>query len=426
MSGTLLIKNGHVLCPASGRDDTDPLLIIDGVIADPDSKPPSGCPELDAQGALVVPGLVDIHVHLREPGRPDKETIASGTEAALRGGFTTVVAMPNTHPPVDSASTLAWCRQRAAQTARCKVYFTGCLTVGSAGQALTPAAALKRAGAVALTDDGNCVQSADVMRQAVIYAKMVGLPVLDHCQDYSLTDNAIMNEGNVSARLGLPGWPRLAEEIMIARDVLISESTGHPIHCQHVTTAGGADILRQARSRGISITGEITPHHIALCDEVLSTFDANFKVNPPLRTRADIEALVRAFDEGVIDIIATDHAPHCEFEKERELSLAPFGVIGLETCVGVVMTELYHRHGVSLQKIIAALTCNPARLLSLRAGELTPGAPGDVTIIDPNRPWRVDATKFASKARNTPWHGQQLRGCVLATILEGKLVWQLK
>ena len=423
MNGTLLIKNGRVLCPASGRDDSDAVLIVDGVIAESDDRPPPGCPEFDAAGALVVPGLVDIHVHLREPGRPDKETIATGTEAALRGGFTTVVAMPNTNPPVDSASTLAWCRQRAAQTARCKVHFAGCLTVGMSGEALTPAAALKRAGAVALTDDGNCVQSAEVMRRAVQYARMLGLPVLDHCQDYSLTHNSIMNEGEVSVRLGLPGWPRLAEEIIISRNVLLSEAIGHAIHCQHVTTAGGADIIRQARRRGVPLTGEITPHHIALSDEMLSRFDANFKMNPPLRTRADIEALVRAFDEGTIDIIATDHAPHCDFEKERELSAAPFGIIGLETCVGVVFNELFHRHGIELKKIIAALTCNPARLLGLPAGTLAAGAPGDVAIIGPDRVWRVDATKFASKARNTPWHGAELRGRVVATVLDGRVVW---
>lgn len=421
----LRIINGRVLCPATGRDDTDPLLILDGRIAAPGDTAPPGCPELDARGALVVPGLVDIHVHLREPGRADKETIATGTQAALQGGFTTIVAMPNTTPPVDSAATLAWCRQRAAETARCRVHFTGCLTQGMAGEALAPAAALKKAGAIALTDDGNCIQSADVMRRALEYARMVGLPVMDHCQDYSLTRDAIMNEGRVSVRLGLPGWPAIAEELIIARNALLSELTGHPVHCQHVTTAGGARIIREARARGVALTGEITPHHIALTDEALASFDANFKMNPPLRTAADVEALIAALDDGTITIIATDHAPHCDFEKERELSAAPFGIIGLETALGVVLTELHHKRGLDLKKILAALTLHPARLLGLDAGTLAPGAPGDVTLIQPGLRWTVDKHTFASKSRNTPWHGATLTGRATATILGGRIAWSL-
>ncbi len=422
----LRIINGRTLCPATGRDDTDPLLILDGLIAPPDATPPGGCPVLDARGALIVPGLVDIHVHLREPGRPDKETIATGTQAALQGGFTTIVAMPNTNPPIDSVATLAWCQQRALQTARCRVYFTACLTQGMEGQALAPAAALRKAGAVALTDDGRCVQSAELMRRAMQYARMVGLPVLDHCQDESLTREALINEGKVSARLGLPGWPALGEELIIARNALLSEHTGHPIHCQHVSTAGGARLIREARARGIPITGEITPHHISLTDEALSTFDSNFKMNPPLRTAADVSALLAAFDDGTLHIIATDHAPHCEFEKQRELSAAPFGILGLETALGVILTELHHKHGFPLAKIISAMTHHPARLLGLDAGTLAPGAPGDVTLIQPNLPWIVDKHHFASKSRNTPWHGVTLTGRATATILGGRIAWQLE
>ncbi len=352
--------------PANGGDSVRDVVASSGKIIDPAGVPHSPTDEvIDATGMVVVPGLIDAHVHLREPGRSDKEDFASGSRAAARGGFTSVIAMPNTSPPADSASAIAWMRQRADERSCVNVYFTGCISQGQKGELLTPMASLKSAGVVAVTDDGQCIQNAELMRRAFEYAGMIGLPILDHCQDANLSAGGAMNEGYWSTMLGLPGWPAIAEELIISRDALLAEFTSHHVHCQHVTTAGGVRIIREAKERGVRISGEATPHHLTLTDAAVQDFDTNFKMNPPLRTARDIEALVEGLDDGTIEILATDHAPHCSYEKEVEFEAAPFGVVGLETAVGVLLQALHHHRKLPLSKIVRKLTVNPAKLFGL-------------------------------------------------------------
>lgn len=426
-SGVLRVRGGLVIDPANGVEGVRDVVAVGGRIVDAEGIALAATDEvIDARGLVVAPGLIDAHVHLREPGRPDKEDIASGTRAAARGGFTSVLAMPNTSPPADSASSIAWMRQRADERAVVNVFFTGCISQGQKGELLAPLASLKRAGVVAVTDDGQCVQNAELMRRAFEYAGMIGLPILDHCQDFNLSAGGAMNEGYWSTLLGLPGWPAIAEEMMISRDALLAEFTGHHVHCQHVTTAGGVRIIREAKQRGVRISGEATPHHLTLTDAAAQDFDTNFKMNPPLRTARDIEALVEGLEDGTIEILATDHAPHCSYEKEVEFEAAPFGIVGLETAVGVLFQALHHHHKLPLAKIIRKLTVNPAKLLGLAdKGHLGAGADADITVIDPGMDWVVDRASFASKSRNTPWHGAHLKGRAVKTIVGGRVVWDL-
>ncbi len=425
--GVLRVRGGRVIDPANGIEAVRDVVAVDGKIVDGAELAHAPNDQvIDARGLLVVPGLIDAHVHLREPGRPDKEDIASGTRAAARGGFTSVVAMPNTSPPADSASAIAWMRQRAEERAVVNVFLTGCISQGQKGELLAPMASLKRAGVVAVTDDGQCVQNAELMRRAFEYAAMIGLPILDHCQDFNLSAGGAMNEGYWSTLLGLPGWPAIAEEIMISRDALLAEFTGHHVHCQHVTTAGGVRIIREAKQRGVRISGEATPHHLALTDAAIQDFDANFKMNPPLRTARDIEALVEGLEDGTLEILATDHAPHCSYEKEVEFEAAPFGIVGLETAVGVWLQTLHHHHKLPLPKIVRKLAINPAKMLGLAdKGHLGPGADADITLIDPDMEWVVDRARFASKSHNTPWHGAHLKGRAVTTVVGGRVVWDL-
>ena len=424
MSRSLTIRGGRVIDPATGRDEVGDIFIADGKFA---PAPAPGAAELDARGLVVCPGLIDMHVHLREPGQGAKETIATGTRAAAAGGFTSVVAMPNTNPVADHPGIIAWMEERAAEAGVVNVFPTGAITVGSSGEQLAPIGAMAAAGIVAVTDDGHCVQSHEVMRRAAEYAGMFGLPVLDHCQDASLAGaEAVMHEGFWSTSLGMPGWPRMAEEIIVARDAMLSEATGTKIHCQHLSSAGSVRLLREAKARGIALSGEVCPHHIALTDEALRGYDTNAKMNPPLREHGDIEALLGGIADGTIGILATDHAPHAVYEKEVEFAAAPFGIVGLETAVGIFCEILLHRHHVvDLPRLVAMLTVNPARLLALDRGTLAPGAPGDVTLLDPDRPWVVDKDKFASKGRNTPFHGWELRGRAVRTIVGGSTVWEI-
>jgi dihydroorotase len=376
---------------------------------------------------VVTPGLIDIHVHFREPGQSHKETIASGSRCAAAGGFTTVVCMPNTSPVADSPATIAWIQERAASTAIVNVYCTGAITRGLAGEEMAPIGALANAGVVALTDDGRCVQNHGVMRRAVEYARQFGLPVMDHCQEATLSADGVMNEGEWSTRLGLPGWPALAEDLIVARNILLAEETTHPIHCQHISSARSIRLLRDARRRGVPITAEVCPHHISLTDEGLKTFDTNFKVNPPLRTPADIDEIIAGIADGTITILASDHAPHAPYEKEVELDRAPFGMLGLETELPVFLEILLHqRKAVTLPRIIEMLTINPANLLRLDRGTLSTGAVADITIIDPDHAWTYDKNDSPSLSRNSPFHGFPLRGRALTTIVGGKLVWDLE
>ena len=424
MIPSLHIKGGRVIDPSRGIDEVRDLFTERGIIVE---KKPANVETVDATGKVVTPGLIDIHVHFREPGQSHKETIATGSRAAAAGGFTTVVCMPNTSPAADSTATIAWIQERAASTACVNVFCTGAITRGIAGEELAPIGALAAAGVVALTDDGHCIQNHGVMRRAVEYARQFGLPIMDHCQEATLSSDGVMNEGEWSTRLGLPGWPSLAEDLIVARNILLAEETGHPIHCQHISSARSVRLLREARKRGVPITAEACPHHIALTDEGLKTFDSNFKVNPPLRTAADIDEIIAGIADGTITILASDHAPHATYEKEVELDRAPFGMLGLDTELSLFLEILLHqRKAVTLPRIISMLTENPAKLLGLDRGTLAPGVPADITILDPDHSWTYDRNESPSLSRNTPFHGFQLRGRALRTIVGGKTVWDLE
>jgi dihydroorotase len=423
---TLCIARGRIVDPANKRDEVADLWIADGVISKrPDSdKQASEAEVIDASGLVVAPGLIDIHVHLREPGQTNKETIATGSQAAAAGGFTSVVCMPNTNPVADNAGTITLIREKALATASVNVFTTGAITKGIAGEELAPYGSMIGAGIVAITDDGHCVQNHEVMRRALEYARMFELPVLDHCQDYCLVGNGVMHEGEWSLRLGLPGWPRVGEEVIVARNILLSELCDSPIHCQHISSGGSVRLLRDAKARGVRISGEVCPHHIALTDKFLQTFDSNYKMNPPLRTERDIEALLEGLADGTLEILCSDHAPHAFYEKEVELDQAPFGITGLETEFGIFCDILVHKRKVmGLDRLIELFTANPARLLTLNRGTLSIGVPADVTLIDPELPWTFDREKSLSLSRNTPFHRMELKGCAVRTIVGGKTVW---
>ena len=427
MSATI-IRNGRVIDPANKRDEIDDVLIVDGKIA-PSSEvrsPQSEIEEIDAANLIVAPGLIDIHVHLREPGFAHQETIGSGARAAAAGGFTTIVCMPNTSPPADNPSTIAWIKDRAVETACVNVLPTGAISKSLAGEELAPIGSLAQAGVVAITDDGHCVQNNAVMRRAVEYARMVNLPVLDHCQDYDLVGNGVINEGYWSTLLGLPGWPAAGEEAIVMRNILLAELCDHHIHCQHVSSAGSVRLIREARARGVKISGEVCPHHIALTDEAVQSFDTNYKMNPPLRSQADVDALLTGISDGTLSILASDHAPHADFEKEVEFDAAPFGIVGLETELGLFLDLLVHKHGkIAIMRLIEMYAVEPAKLLKIDAGTLSVGATGDVTLIDPQLEWTVCAGEFQSASHNTPFDGWKLKGRAVRTIVGGKTVWQL-
>jgi dihydroorotase len=422
----LKLQGGRIIDPASRRDSVGDLYLAEGKIVTAEGYPPeTPWHTINVQGKIVAPGLIDIHVHLREPGGSAKETVATGTRAAAAGGFTTVVAMPNTKPAADNPSTIAWMQQRAAEQAVVRVFTTGCLSQNMEGELMAPLGSLKNAGVVALTDDGNCIQNNELMRRALEYAKMLDLPVLDHCQDYALSAGGVVNEGYWSTVLGLPGWPAIAEEMMIARNALLCEMTGATVHCQHVTSVGGVRLLREAKQRGLHFSGEATPHHLLLTDACVQGYNTNYKMNPPLRTEYDRQALLAAVAEGTIEILASDHAPHCDYEKEVEFEQAPFGIIGLETQLGVLIKALVEPKVLDWPTLLTRLTSNPAKLLKLPYGTLTQGAAADVTVIDPDLEWVVEARHFASKSRNTPFDKMPLRGRAILTIVAGQIVWQL-
>ena len=420
------IKNGRVIDPANKRDAVADLAIVDGKIAQKSEVRGQTTEEIDAKGLIVAPGLIDIHVHLREPGFGHKETIASGARAAAAGGFTTIVCMPNTSPTADSPATIAWIKDRAAEAACVNVLPTGAISKNIEGEELALIGSLGRAGVVATTDDGHCIQNHELMRRAVEYARMVGLPVLDHCQDYNLVGNGVVNEGYWSTLLGLPGWPAAGEEAIVMRNILLAELCDHHIHCQHISAAGSVHLIREARKRRLKISGEVCPHHIALTDEAIQNFDTNYKVNPPLRSKADVDAILEGIADGTLSILCSDHAPHAEFEKEVEFDQAPFGIVGLETELGLFIDLLVHKHRkIDITRLIEMYTVEPARLLMLEAGTLSVGAPADVTFVDPNLEWMVRIDQFQSASRNSPFDGWKLKGRAVRTIVGGKTVWKL-
>lgn len=424
MSDILWITGGRVIDPANKRDEGADIYAVDGVLVDSlTDAQQAEATKIDASGLVVAPGLVDIHVHFRDPGQTHKEDIRSGSEAAAAGGFTTVVCMPNTSPVCDNAGTIQRIMDKVDREAVVRVHPTGCLTIGMNGEQLAPTGQLLSAGIVAVTDDGKCVQSNEIMRRAVEYANMFGLPIMDHCQDASLTEDAVMNEGEWSLKLGLRGWPKAAEDIIVARNVILSRLTGAHIHMQHVSSAASVDILRAAKKRGIRVTGEASPHHIEFTDAHLKDYDTVFKMNPPLRTAEDRAALIEGLCDGTLDCIATDHAPHTETEKDREFDYAPFGIIGLENSLASSLGTLYHSGTMSLSDVIALMTHKGAELCKLEAGTLSTGANADICLFDPDEEWVVDPDKFFSKSRNCPWNGKTLKGKVKATIVGGKQVF---
>jgi dihydroorotase len=419
-----VIRNGRIIDPANHRDEVAELFIVDGKIAaktnDPDAE------VIDASGLVVAPGLIDLHVHLREPGFGWKETIESGARAAAAGGFTTIVCMPNTSPVADSPGTIAWITERADDVACVNVLPAGAISKGLMGEELAPIGSLKQAGVVAITDDGRCTQNNELMRRGVEYARMVGVPVLDHCQDYNLVGNGVVHEGYWSTLLGLPGWPSAGEEAIVMRNVLLAELCDHRVHCQHISAAGSVRILREAQARGVKISGEVCPHHIALTDDAVQNFDTNCKMNPPLRAKEDVAALLEGIADGTISILCSDHAPHAQFEKEVEFDAAPFGIVGLETELGLFLDLLVHKtKTIELTRLIEMFTVNPARLLQIEAGTLSAGRAADITLINPEREWTVDTGAFQSMSRNTPFDGWKLKGRAVRTIVGGKTVWKL-
>ncbi len=428
LGSATIIRNGRVIDPANKRDEIADLFIADGRITEKSEvrSQKSEIKEIDAKGLIVAPGLIDMHVHLREPGFSHKETIESGARAAAAGGFTTIVCMPNTLPVPDNPSTIAWIKDRAAAIACVNVLPIGAISKNLAGEELAPIGSLAQTGVVAITDDGHCIQNHEVMRRAVEYARMVGLPVLDHCQDYNLVGNGVVHEGYWSTLLGLPGWPAAGEEVMVMRNILLAELCDHRIHCQHLTAGGSVRLLREARARGVKISGEVCPHHIALTDEAIQSFDTNYKINPPLRSRADVDALLEGIADGTLSILCSDHAPHAHFEKEVEFDAAPFGIVGLETELGLFLDLLVHKHRkIDIARLIEMYTVEPARLLKIHAGTLSIGARADMTLIDPELEWTVRVNQFESASRNSPFDGWKLKGRAVRTIVSGKTVWKL-
>jgi dihydroorotase len=423
----LWIKNARVIDPANKRDEVGDLFVKAGVVVESlSAAEKKRAKVIDAAGLVACPGLVDIHVHFREPGQTHKETIATGTRAAAAGGFTSVVCMPNTSPPACTAGTIQYINDAIQRDAVVKVYPTGCITVDMKGQALAPIGSLKRAGVVAITDDGDCVQNNELMRRALEYAKMFDLPIMDHCQDHSMTQGAVMNEGVMSLRLGLRGWPNAAEDLIVMRNVVLSTYTGAHVHLQHISSKNSVEILRRAKARGINVTAEATPHHIALTDEALATYNTNFKMNPPLRTEEDRQELIGGLRDGTLDCLATDHAPHTDYEKDKEFDYAPNGILGLETALPVSLEVLVRQNRFRLPKVIDLFTRRPADILKLEAGRLSVGAPADICIFDPEERWTYDARSGFSKSSNSPWHGQSLRGRVRWTLVNGRIVFDGK
>jgi dihydroorotase len=420
-----LIKGGRIIDPSRDFDRTADLLIEDGIIGSiEENLKVEGAEEFDASGLVVAPGFVDLHVHLREPGEEYKETIASGARAAVAGGFTTICAMPNTKPVNDNASVTRFIIDKAREASFARVFPVGAITRESKGEELAEMAEMKEAGAVAVSDDGRPVMDGQVMRHALEYARDHGLVVIDHCQDLHLSAGGVMNEGIYSTLLGLKGMSSTAEESHVARDIMLARLTGTRVHIAHISTAGAVRLVREARAQGVRVTCEVTPHHLALTDEAVAGFDTNTKMNPPLRSPLDRDALIEAIQDGTIDALATDHAPHHLDEKMLEYDSAPFGVVGLETALGVTLTALLHSGKVELKRIIEMLTIGPARAFSLPFGTLAPGAPADITAFDPDREWTVEPRRFKSKSRNTPFDGWRLRGAVVATWVAGKRVFQ--
>jgi dihydroorotase len=429
MKKSLLIQGGRIIDPSQGIDVTGSLLISDGKVSwrgkGEETPPQPDYDILNARGLIVCPGFIDLHCHLRQPGDEEKETIASGTNAAARGGFTTICCMPNTNPPLDNQTAVEFIKSKSALEGVVRVLPIGCISKGRKGEELAEMGELASAGVIAFSDDGEPVLNSYLMRQALDYSRTFDRPIIDHCEDKALTEGGQMNEGIISTRLGLRGIPSAAEEIMVARDLALAQLTGSRLHIAHVTTEGSVELIRRAKDKAVKVTAEVTPHHLTLTEERVIGYDTNAKVNPPLRTKQDVKALIQGLNDNTIDIIATDHAPHTKADKLCEFDLAPFGISGFETALGSLM-GLVHNGEISLVTLIGKLT-DAARIIGDRYGRLGTlaiGAPADVTLFDPNLEWVVEPKAFASKGKNTPLAGERLKGRVMATIFQGNLAYK--
>lgn len=414
------LRGGRVIDPASGRDAAGDVWIKGGVIVEPQEGPAE---VVDCTGLLVTPGLIDMHVHLREPGQESKETIYSGTRAAAAGGYTSICCIPNTRPVIDSQTGIKFILSRAQTDAAVNVFPYASITKGQEGRELTEFGDLLQAGAVGFTDDGLPIMNNQVMRRALEYSKTFGTLILDHCEDKNLAEGGVMFEGELSTRLGLKGWPSVAESIHVVRDIDLAEFTGARIHIFHVSTRASITFIRNARARGVRVSGEVSPHHLTLTVDALKDYDTNFKMNPPLATEADRRAAIEALRDGTLEVIATDHAPHTQMEKDEMFAEAPNGIIGMETAFAVLNTGLVRTGEIGLPRIIEAMTVKPAGLLGLDKGTLAVGAAADVAVFDTERAWTVDPEQFHSKSRNCPWNGQELVGRPVRTYVAGRLVY---
>jgi dihydroorotase len=423
----LFIANGHLIDPAAPENTGMSLLIEDGRVSSwlkPNEKPPEGCEVFDAAGLLVAPGFIDMHVHLREPGQEHKETIASGCAAAVAGGWTSVCPMPNTSPVNDNAAITRYMIEQAERAGLANVFPVGAITKSSDGTELAEMGEMKSAGAVAVSDDGRPVPNAGIMRRAMQYARDFDLPVVDHCEDKSLSSGGVMHEGKLSLLLGLKGMPALAEEIDVVRDIILAKETGAHIHIAHVSTKGTIEAIRRAKNEGISVSCEVAPHHFTLTDVAVEGYDTNTKMAPPLRSEDHLQAILDGLKDGTIDAIATDHAPHHQDEKALEYDRAPFGITGLETAIGLALTELVHKGIIDLARLVELCSTNPAKIFKLKdRGTLKPGSVADVTILDPELKWTYRSSDSRSKSRNSPFDGWELHGKPVATIVGGRRVF---
>jgi len=421
----LVLKNGRIVDPVRQMDRVADLAIEDGVVREiAPAIGTTGAEVFDASGLIVAPGFIDMHVHLREPGFEYSETIETGSHAAAAGGFTSICCMPNTQPVNDSPTVTHYILERARQKAPVNVYPIGAITKGSAGEELASIASMKKAGIVAISDDGRPVMNARVIRRAMQLAASLNLPLIEHCEDLNLSAGGDMHEGLQSTRLGLRGIPRASEDVMVARDILLAELTGVRYHVAHISSKNAVDMVAYAKSKGLPVTAEATPHHFVLADADMAPYDSNYKMKPPLRESQDVAAVARGLANGTIDAIATDHAPHPGDEKMQEFERCPFGILGLETAIGLSLEHLYHSGKVGLSQLISMFTVRPARILSLERGTLAPGSPADVTIFSLDHEWTYDVNRSASKSRNSPFHGHLFRGGPIATIVGGQIVWR--
>jgi dihydroorotase len=422
----ILIRNGRVVDPSTGFDDSADVLLTDGRVVEVGRGlgAPDDADVRDASGLVVCPGFIDLHVHLREPGGEHKETIASGAHAAASGGFTAVCAMPNTDPPCDDPAAVGFVRAEGLRVGAARVYPVGAISVEQKGERLSEVGEMIASGAVAISDDGRPVSDAGLMRLALGYARTFGIPVASHCEELALSRGGSMNEGLVSTRLGLIGIPNAAEDVMIARDLMLAELTGGRLHIQHVSTRRGVQLVRDAKARGVAVTAEATPHHFTLTDEAVEGYRTEAKVNPPLRAAEDVAAVLEGVRDGTLDVIATDHAPHHYDEKEQAFDDAPFGLVGLETALGLAITGLFEPGVLGMPDLIDRMSCAPARAFSLPGGTLRRGSPADVTIFDPQAEWTVDPRTFRSKSRNSPFTDWKLRGLAVLTIVGGRPAWE--